>query len=504
MASMVDELRKRDMLKNNGVEMYSTGLLNAAAKAPQAPKPAAAPAQPAGPGLIQRTFPNTAGAMDDRRAQIDSAQQTGGYGAALGQSARTIMNPAIGLVEDAARLAGKALNPAAQALKTFATGDATPIGTEPAAVANPLVRAATAPKTMTPQAMEQAVPADPVRRPMAQAAQPAQPEQPLATEVRPGIFRQGNSFSDSAAGAASGARPSPVSAQNMAAADALAQRYTNPLVQAAQAPSGWTGRDNSIMAANIRDGVNPYVGTSQQPVQAFGSSQPIDYDAYGPMFAKNRLQQRSLMMDAQQAKPGARTALRSFLKQQEDAPGQQIDRDRLAQGAQESAADRMARREEFGAKLGESAADRSLRSQELADNSLTNQVKRDAMGVESGAAKQMAALRSQYLDAKTPEEAAAAAAKINALSGKGTQQDEYMAVGGGETVVDPQSGLTVKNPDVLVNKRTGQPVSGQQAKPAQAGAAPTITAYQTGKAAFDALPKGARYIGPDGRTYSKN
>jgi len=58
--------------------------------------------------------------------------------------------------------------------------------------------------------------------------------------------------------------------------------------------------------------------------------------------------------------------------------------------------------------------------------------------------------------------------------------------------------------DRIINKRTGQPVSGQQAKPAQAGAAPTITADQTGKAAFDALPKGARYIGPDGRTYSKN
>lgn len=44
-------------------------------------------------------------------------------------------------------------------------------------------------------------------------------------EIRPGIFRQGNSFSDTAAGAASGAAPrGPISAQNMGAAQALSDR----------------------------------------------------------------------------------------------------------------------------------------------------------------------------------------------------------------------------------------------------------------------------------------
>ena len=76
-----------------------------------------------------------------------------------------------------------------------------------------------------------------------------------------------------------------------------------------------------------------------------------------------------------------------------------------------------------------------------------------------------------------------------------------MSVGGGETV--DAMGNVVKNPDVLVNKRTGLPVQGgQQARPQ--GAAPTITADQAGKAVFDGLPKGAKYIGPDGRTYTKN
>lgn len=99
-----------------------------------------------------------------------------------------------------------------------------------------------------------------------------------------------------------------------------------------------------------------------------------------------------------------------------------------------------------------------------------------------------------YLNAKTPEEQAAAS-KLNALSGKGTQPDEYIDVGGGETVVDPTTGLVVKNPDVLVNKRTGQPVSGQQAKPAQAAGGPTT---MKSKADLDKLPTGAIYISPDG------
>lgn len=435
MASMVDELRRRDMLKNSGVEMYSTGLLNAASKAPQAPKPATVPAQASGPGLIQRAFPNTAMAIRERQSDIQSAQKTGGTGAALGQSFRTAMTPAIGLVDDVATAAGRALNPAAQALKTFATGDATPIGQEP--VQNPLVAAAAKAPTMTPQQMESTVSsgADPVRQnPLSPAAQPA------VNQVRPGIYRQGNSFSDTAEGAAAGARPAPISAQNMAAADALAQRYqTNPLVQAAQGPQNLTPKTSG--------------------------------SGYG-LLDQGYRDRRSALMDAQQYKPGAKIALASLLNRQAAEPGQELERDRMAQTAQESAADRMVRGTEFQSKLGEAAADRSLRSQELADNSLTNKVKRDAAGMELSSAKQLADLRTAYINAKSPEEAAATAAKINALSGKGAAQDEYMAVGAGETVID-DLGNKIKNPDILVNKRTGQPVGSQQAaKPAQAQGAP--------------------------------
>jgi hypothetical protein len=325
---------------------------------------------------------------------------------------------------------------------------------------------------------------DPTSAAMKDPANPMKPQQGAsaalaspsgAQEVRPGIFRQGNSFSDTAAGASEGARPAPISAQNMAAADALAARSQaqSPLVQAAEAPPA---------SQNL---------TPADTGQGYG---------YG-LLNSNRIAVRNAAMDVQQMKPGSGTVLKSLLQSQADAPNQQIERDKITQRGNETAADRQMRGTELMARLSESSADRGLKAQEVADNSLVNAAKREAMGVETGAARRLAKLQDTYLNAKTPQEQAAAAAKLNALVGK-TTQDEYMAVGGGETVID-DLGNTVKNPDILVNKRTGQPVqSGQQAKPQ--GAAPTITADQAGKAVFDGLPKGAKYIGPDGRTYTKN
>ena len=107
----------------------------------------------------------------------------------------------------------------------------------------------------------------------------------------------------------------------------------------------------------------------------------------------------------------------------------------------------------------ESSQNVGLKRDELADNSLTNRAKRDAAGMEIGAAKQLADLRTAYLNAKTPEEQATAIARLNALSGKGQAQDEYMTVSSGQTA-DSQ-GIVTKDRDLVFNKRTGQFVGGQ-------------------------------------------
>lgn len=327
--------------------------------------------------------------------------------------------------------------------------------------ASPLVQAAgIAPKKPSEQ---QAAPVVPASAP-ANNTQPQDqaPSNPLVNQIAPGIYRQGNSFSDTPEGASAGARPSPISAQNMAAADQLAARYqSNPLVQAAQ---------------------------PQQPVNQ--NMTPADTgQGYGyGLLNSNRIAQRNAMMDVQQLKPGSGKALAALLQQQGQGMQNALEREQMAQRGQESAADRLQRGQELSARLGESAADRSLKSQELADNMKTNDVKRQAAGVELTAAQRMAALQGEYLNAETDAARDAAAKKLNALSGKGAPQDEYMAVGGGETVVDPATGLVVKNPDMLVNKRTGQPVQGQAQK--QAAQFPNAPATGTVKGGY-------RYTGGD-------
>jgi hypothetical protein len=325
---------------------------------------------------------------------------------------------------------------------------------------------------MTPQQMEQTVSSgvDPVRQnPLSPAAQPA------INQVRPGIYRQGNSFSDTPEGAAAGARPAPISAQNMAAADALAQRYTNPLVQAAQAPQG---------SQNLTP-------------QTSGSG-------YG-LLDQGARDRRSAMMDAQQFKPGARASLAALLKEQGAQGDRKAQADQNAADREfrqgESAMDRAMRGTELNAKLGESAADRALRSQEVADNSLTNKVKRDAAGLELGSAKQLADLRSAYLNAKTPEEQASAISKLNALSGKAgtSMKDNFMVVGGGQEW--DEKAMAMRNvPQQLIDLRTGQPAQGgQQAQASQSG-----PKQISSKADYDALPKGASYISPDGVQRTKS
>lgn len=300
-------------------------------------------------------------------------------------------------------------------------------------LANPLVKAAQAP--MQKPAMPSTSTAGAGRGVVNPPSEPQASmvaSNPLVRQISPGVFRQGNSYSDTAAGAAEGARPTPVSAQNMAAADALAQRYSNPLVQASQTPQNLTPADNG---------------------QGTG---------YG-LLNSNRIAARNAMMDVQQLKPGSSKALAALLQQQTEAPKLQLEREQMAQQGANATADREMRGNELMAKIGESGADRALKSRELADNSLVNAAKREQMGLESGAAKRLASLQDAYLNAKTPEEQQTALSKLSALTGKG-QADEYMAVGGGETVVDAANGVVTKNPDVLVNKRTGQPAQGKQAQ----------------------------------------
>lgn len=171
-------------------------------------------------------------------------------------------------------------------------------------------------------------------------------------------------------------------AQNNAAAEALASRSAGraPLVQAAGLTEG---------GGNI---------TPETSGSGFG------------LLDQGVRDRRSAMMDTQQFKPGARQALASLLRTQEQAPV-------LDQRRDEAQMDQQGRTEDRASRAKESEADRALRSQELGDDMATNAVRREAAGFEVSSARQLQALRDEYLTARTPEERASAANKLRALQG---------------------------------------------------------------------------------------
>ncbi len=86
---------------------------------------------------------------------VQDAYRTGGVGAAIGQGVRGSMVPAVGFLDDVARSAARTLDVPAQALKTLATGDASPIGQAQAQPAGQ-PQAVGAPVAQTPAATTKA------------------------------------------------------------------------------------------------------------------------------------------------------------------------------------------------------------------------------------------------------------------------------------------------------------------------------------------------------------
>jgi len=405
--------------------------------------PAVPAAKPVNPTEVEgwRTKAVMDGAAEDAQAAWDRGQ--------VGQAAGAVARGAITAVPTAiGEFAYNTVAPVAGAAKGFWNGltggaDATQIPVTPAQAA-PVVPPATQaqPADRPPAATQAVAPSGQPEKPGTPAAQ-ANAQAPAVTQVAPGVFQHGRGqFSDNAAGM--GFKPGftgQPSAQNMDAADNLAQR---------SAARGFT----------------PQV-QAPAPVASQNLTPPDTGQGYGFGLANSsRIQQRNLSMDVQQNKPGAKLALQGFLQQQADAPGQQIERDRLAQSATNSAADRGFRSQELTARMGDSAANRDLKAQELADNSATNSIKRDAAGVDLETAKQMQKLQSDYINAKTPEAQAAAAKKIQTLAGKQDKDNRFTVVPGGQEF-DAAAGVMRNVPARVLNNQTGQFVDGGQGGQAQ-------------------------------------
>lgn len=193
--------------------------------------------------------------------------------------------------------------------------------------------------------------------------------------------------------------------------------------------SQWSSRDNAIMAANIRDGIDPYRGTSQGQA--------------------NELRALALSPNGTPGKSNAMKLLAMQSDEKRTTGQQQIEKDR---------------------------------------NSTLNQ----GSALDNQAKQQVLAAQQELANAKTPEQEAAAEKKLRALQGKyGKDLPEQYAYAPGGQSIDPVTGQAVTQPGVIFNKATGeikQPgqQGGNQKAAPPASAVQMLKANPTMAAQFDA------------------
>ncbi len=115
-------------------------------------------------------------------------------------------------------------------------------------------------------------------------------------------------------------------------------------------------------------------------------------------------------------------------------------------------------------------------------------------GYKNRAAQRVENAQAALEGAKTPAEQRSARERLMALMGKA--DDDVWAHSPGGQVLDPKTSQLVTQPGVIYNRRTGE-TRGESGGPVG------NTNRVSTQAQFDALPKGATYIGEDGRTYRK-
>lgn len=255
----------------------------------------------------------------------------------------------------------------------------------------------------------------------------------------------------------------------------IKQTLTNP------DGSRWSATDNAIMAANLRDGIDPYTGTSRAPASSVLSSGVGNYSVRGnslddhastsiPSWGLNAFgkpSRRYLAMKAaqeQNASSMANNAANNATNQR----GQDIT------AASQGAISKLAQ-ERLGLDQNRLGLDQNRLGMEQADHSQ-----------KLATAKQAAAVQAEYLAAgDDPVKIKAVMQKMRALGMLKEQPITYHPgqrtknVDGSETITD----ATTFNPNTGEVKPVGQ---GGQAN------APTT------KAEYDKLAKGAVFTAPDG------
>lgn len=435
-------------------------------------------------GFVADAFPGTTAAIKGSAQDAKDAYQQGGIGAAVGQSARVAATPLIGLADDVASGAARVLNPAANALKTFATGDATPIGQTAAtpsapSVAKPQVAPSTAPAGASTAGAVRGSVNPPTVDPAGQSAAVEAGKQPI-----PGVYKHGpGQYSDNATGMnfPPGFTGQP-SAQNLAAADNLARGFVpggNASPGQAQAPAGiaaptvrnstndWAARkqlDNMATAASsITNRPEWQSGSTTIAGSARGFTGTVDPQGKVAAYKAAVANDQAL----QQAQPGLdQTAMRENGGLQREAVQQQggLQREQVQQAG---------------------ANQRSARGFEIDRQRVGLEQQVRGFDIREGQRKEK--LYERYDTAKTPEEKAAVAQQIRDLSGKQAESPWKVQV---TPTTKNADGSTTEGSVIRYNQQTGQAERVDLGQGGRAGNPAPQDASQRRVGATYALPNG--------------
>ena len=292
--------------------------------------------------------------------------------------------------------------------------------------------------------------------------------QPASAMVAPGAYRNApGQYSDNAAGMAmpAGFTGQP-SAQNMAAADALATRQTPAGFQpAGSQPAG-------VQAPVVRNSTNDWAARKALANAGTAASSITNTRRWGGKGAEN-----SPDVQAYQA------MLKNDLALQQAQPN-------MEQAAmRENAANQRVAMQEQGSTNRE-AGRNALTAEELG-------LKRTAAGFQTRDAQRRESAYDNYSKAKTDEDRQAIAKQFPDLFGQAKDAAHRMEVVRGKT--DPMTGQSSGDYVVVQDPKTGE------VRQIQMGAAPAPQAMPkpASKAEFDALPKGTRFTDPNGQVRIK-
>lgn len=449
---------------------------------------AAAPAQPQAAPARPAAQPAGFSYMDNNQSvgqDIKDSWNKGNYGEAVGKTVagtvgmftNPLIDGAAGALEGAKGfgrgLFGMSPAPAAAA--------PTPVTAVPAA--NPPAKPAAQAATNAPVAEINAkAQQESAKQPPDQGQTPEPSNTPTSTEVMPGVYRNGNSYGDSAGAALGGAQPRGLpTAQNMAAADALAQR----------------SQQESMARLASTQGAAP--GGLQPPTVAHSGNS---------WSAQNALRNAQVSASSIMNNGGSWDKHKGVSPERAYAAAME-NADFAARGAQ-AGMDQAAMRENAAIQregMQQAGSTARTQMQEAGQNNRFGQtqglaqqkfgMEREAQGFQVRAAAQQEQLRNQIMQEQDPAKRQSMVQLMREMQGQ-TQPSEWgVQVTPATKNVD---GSTSMGSVIRFNKATGvvEQVPGQGGQDGR----PSGPAAPTSKAEYDALPKGAQYI-KDGKVMVK-